>query len=83
MRKAEFYVPTEVTEEFSDEMVGRKLTGIITGTSTDGEIVIEIDYEKSQTNAVDELEKILDHLIERLEEEQEEEEENEEDEDDK
>ena len=77
MRKAEFSVPSEVMTEFAYELVDRGLDNSITGTTKDGEIVIDVDYEKSESEDVDALEEVLAKLREELENEEEEEEEEE------
>ena len=74
MRKAEFEVPSEVMAEFAYELVDRGLDNSITGTTRNGEIVIDVDYEKSESEDVDALEEILAKLREELENEEEEEE---------
>jgi hypothetical protein len=73
MRKAEFNVPSEVMTEFAYELVERGLDNSITGTTKVGEIVIDVDYEKSESEDVDALEEILAKLREELENEEEEE----------
>lgn len=77
MRKAEFYVPSEAMAAFADQLAGRRFNNTITGINEDGEIIIEVEYEKDQNDEVDELEEILDKLLAQLEEENEEEEEEE------
>lgn len=72
MRKAEFKVPSEVMTEFAHELVDRGLDNSITGTTKNGEIVIDVDYEKSESEDVDALEEILTKLREELENEEEE-----------
>ena len=75
MRKAEFNVPSEVMAEFAYELVDRGLDNSITGTTRNGEIVIDVDYEKSESDDVDALEGILARLRDELENEEEEEDE--------
>ena len=75
MRKAEFNVPSEVMAEFAGEMANRNLSNTVAGTNEDGEIIVEVEYDRDETDDVDELEEILDKLREGLEEESEEEEE--------
>ena len=70
MRKAEFYVPTEVAAEFAEEITNRDLDNSITGTSEDDELIIEVEFEKEDTHLVDELDAILERLIENMEEEE-------------
>ncbi len=67
MRKAEFAVPSEVMAEFANEMAERDLDNKVVGTSEDDEILVEISYEKEETQVVDELEAILDNLREQVE----------------
>lgn len=71
MRKAEFEVPSEVMAEFATEMAERDLDNKVVGTTEDGEILVEILYEKEETKVVDELEEILDNLREQMEDEEE------------
>ncbi len=73
MRKAEFEVPSEVMAEFADAMASRNLNNTVSGTTENGEIIVEVQYERDDSDEVDELEKILDKLCENLEEESEEE----------
>ena len=75
MRKAEFNVPSEVMAQFAYELVDRGLDNSITGTTRNGEIVIDVDYEKSESEDVDALEGILARLRDELESEEEEEDE--------
>jgi|GEM_PF-657218 len=70
MRKAEFDVPHEAMTEFADAMTNRNLNNTITGTTEEGEIIIEVEYEKDEIEEVDELEAILEKIIEELEEEE-------------
>lgn len=71
MRKAEFNVPSEVMEGFADAMAERELGNTVAGTTEDGEIVIEVMYEKDETKEVDALEEILEKLRSEMEEEDE------------
>jgi capsular polysaccharide biosynthesis protein len=68
MRKAEFAVPSEVMAEFANEMAERELDNKVVGTTEDDEILVEVSYEKEETEIVDELETILDDLIGQVEE---------------
>lgn len=74
MRKAEFAVPTGAMAEFADAMQARDLDNTIGGTNENGEILIEVFYEKDETDEVDELEEVLEKLRDDLEEEDEEDE---------
>lgn len=73
MRKARFEVPGEVIGEFTEKMVELELENSIVGKTEDNEIVVEVLYEKSEAEQVDELEEYLDELIEQIDEEEEEE----------
>jgi hypothetical protein len=75
MRKAEFLVPSEAMLEFTDAMASRHLDNSVTGTTTEGEIVVEVSYEREENNEVDELEKVLEKIREEMDEEKDEEEE--------
>ncbi|MBI4945270.1 MAG: hypothetical protein HY840_02580, partial [Bacteroidetes bacterium] len=72
MRKAEFEVPQEAMTEFADELVSRNLNNTVTGTTEDGEIIIEVEYDKDESDEVDELESILEKILVEQEEENEE-----------
>jgi hypothetical protein len=68
MRKAEFLIPSEAMVEFTDEMANRDLAGTVSGTTDEDEIILEVEYEKDESDQVDELEAILDKLKEQIEE---------------
>jgi len=72
MRKVEFNVPTEVITEFAEELTNRDVSNSIIGTTEDDEIIIEVEYEKSESEAVDELEAILEKLSAQIEDDEEE-----------
>lgn len=72
MRKAEFMVPAELMPKFTEELVSTKLDNQLTGVTEDDDIVIEVEYEQEETEAVDELEEFLNDLIEESKEEEEE-----------
>ena len=71
MRKAEFEVPQEAMTEFADELASRNLNNTVTGTTEDGEIIIEVEYDKDESDNVDELEDILEKIRIEAEEESE------------
>ena len=77
MSKAEFRVPEEAIKEFAEDMVNRNLNNEITGTTEEGEIIVEVKYNKEDSKEVDALEEALEELRKQLEEEGEEEEETE------
>lgn len=64
MRKAEFTVPQEVAVAFCEELINHNLSNEITGVSEDDELVVEVSYERDESDAIDELEQHLDKLIE-------------------
>ena len=64
MRKIEFEVPQDVIVDFAEELTNRNLTNTITGTSEDDKVIIEVNYEKEESDLVDELEEIFDDLTE-------------------
>ena len=71
MRKAEFEVPQEAMTEFADELASRNLNNTVIGTTEDGEIIIEVEYDKDESDNVDELEDILEKIRIEAEEESE------------
>ena len=77
MRKAEFEVPSEVMAQFAQELTDRGLDNTINGTNEDGEVLVEVFYEKEEAKVVDQLEEILDKLREQIEEDEESDEEEE------
>jgi hypothetical protein len=72
MRKVEFHVNPEVILEFTEELTDRELTNSLIGITDDGEIIIEVQYEKAEQEEIDELENVLEELNEGLEVEEEE-----------
>lgn len=68
MRTIEFTVPTEVIVEFAEAMTTSNLTSSLTGTTEDGELLIEVEYDKAENDLVNELEEILEQLANELEE---------------
>jgi hypothetical protein len=66
MRKVIFEVPQEVMTEFAEEMTNRNLDNTVTGTNVDGEIIIEVEFEKDESELVDELEEIHENLLEQI-----------------
>lgn len=74
MRKVEFAVPQEVMSDFVEAMNAHSMENSITGTNDDCEILIEVNYEKDESEIIDELEEYLLKLREELDVEIEEEE---------
>lgn len=74
MRKVEFEVPAEGFGDFSEKLSETGLDNKVLGRNEDGEIEIEVYYDKSDARVIDELEEYLDNLKEELSGEEEEEE---------
>ncbi len=69
--KTKFEVPADSVVEFAEILSENELTNEIIGVTDDDELIIEVQFDKSQFNAVEEL----DELVESTETEEEEEEE--------
>jgi len=82
MRHATFEVPSEVIGDFTERLTEMDLVNTITGKTEDGEIIVQVSYEKEDAEQIDELEEHLENLIDELEESEEEEEEGEDEEED-
>jgi hypothetical protein len=76
MRKVEFNVHPDIIVEFAEELTNRELSNSVIGVTEDDEIIIEVEYSKTESEQVDELEGILEKLFEQIEDEENEEEEN-------
>ena len=76
MRKVEFNVHPDIIVEFAEELTNRELSNSVIGVTEDDEIIIEVEYSKTESEQVDELEGILEKLSEQIEDEENEEEEN-------
>ncbi len=74
MRKVEFNVHPLIIVEFVEELTGRDLNNSVTGVTEDDEIIIEVEYSKTESDEVEELESILEKLSEQIEQEESEEE---------
>lgn len=75
MRTIKFEVPSEVIGEFTEKLTELGLENSLVGKTEDDEIEVEVLYEKSEADKVDELEEFLEELIDGIEEEGEQEEE--------
>lgn len=83
MRKAEFAVPSEVMAEFAEKLASQNLDNKVMGTNDEYEVLVEVEYERDQSDEIDELEEYLNELREQIEEDDDEDEdENEEEEED-
>ena len=78
MRTKEFEVPTEIIAEFSDALAENNLDNEIQGTNEEGEVIVQVSYEKDEREGVFALTEIIDDYFEDEESEEEEEEEEEE-----
>lgn len=67
--KTEFNVPTNSIIEFSEILAENELENEIIGTTDDNELIVEVRFEKSEFDAVEQLE----HLVESTNDEEEEE----------
>ena len=67
MRKVNFEVPTEVIGDFTEKLTELELENSIIGKTPEGDIEVEVYYEKSESRKVDELEEYLEELIEDIE----------------
>ena len=79
-RKIEFIVPTDVSTEFVEAITDRHFENTMTGVTEDDDLIIEVSYDKEDSEIIEELEGLLETLIENLEEEEEDNEEEEEEE---
>jgi hypothetical protein len=63
MRKIEFYVPETIMADFAEELSSSMLPNRIMGKTDDNKIIIEVKYEKDESEMVDGMEDYLDELI--------------------
>lgn len=55
----EFTVPTDSIVEFSDILAENELTNEIIGTTEDNEIIVQVEFNKSDFDAVEQLEELV------------------------
>ncbi|MBS1634314.1 MAG: hypothetical protein JST26_00230 [Bacteroidetes bacterium] len=72
MKTKEFEVPSDLITEFAGALADHNLTNEINGVNEDGEILIEVSYNKNERAAVFELTELLDDYYEESEESEEE-----------
>ena len=72
IRTKEFQVPSDFIEEFAEALAENELTNEINGVTEDGEILIEVSYEKEERAAVFALTELLDDYYDDVEESEEE-----------
>ena len=63
-RTIQFCVPTDVLVEFAEELVSRNLQATIAGANEEGEILLDLSYDKEDTSEVDKMESFLENLKE-------------------
>lgn len=68
MRTKEFEVPTDFITEFAEALAEHELTNEINGVTEDGDIIIEVSYEKPDRANVFALTELLDDYYENEEE---------------
>ena len=66
MRTASFEVPAEVIGDFTDKLTELELENSIVGRTQDDEIEVLVNYEKEDSQKIDELEAYLEELTEDL-----------------
>lgn len=71
MRSKEFEVPTDFINEFAEALAEHELTNEINGVTEDGDILIEVSYEKNERASVFALTELLDDYHEEEESEEE------------
>lgn len=62
MRKAEFVVPEGNILDFAQEMTDKGLSNEISGVTEDGELIVEVTYDRDENKLIDELEERLNEL---------------------
>ena len=60
MKTKELLVPKEIIEEFSDLIAEHEITNAIQGSTEDGEIIVEVQYEKEERPGVYALMELID-----------------------
>lgn len=68
MRTKEFEVPTDFIAEFAEALAELELTNEINGVNEEGDILIEVSYEKNERANVFTLSELLDDYLENEEE---------------
>ena len=60
MKTKEINVPAEIIAEFADLLAEHNLNNEILGSTEDGEIIVAVQYEKEERQAVFELLELVD-----------------------
>lgn len=66
MKKINFEVPTEGMPEFVEDLSSRNLSNSVLGTNEDGDIIIEVFYDKEDEDEINQLENLLEKIIDEL-----------------
>lgn len=66
MKKINFEVPTEGMPEFVEDLSSRNLSNSVVGTNEDGDIIIEVFYDKEDEDEINQLENLLEKIIDEL-----------------
>jgi thiamine biosynthesis lipoprotein ApbE len=66
-RRITFELPPAIISEFCEELSSTDLENEIMGVTDTGEIIVEVYYDKNESDAVDDLEKFFDELSENME----------------
>ena len=72
MRTKEFEVPSDFITEFAEALAEHELRNEINGVNEEGDILIEVNYEKTERATVFALTELLDDYYENEEESEEE-----------
>ena len=60
MKTKELIVPKEIIEEFSDLIAEHEIANSIQGSTEEGEIIVEVQYEKEERQGVYALMELID-----------------------
>lgn len=63
MRTREFNIPTGILADVADKIVEHDLVNEILGSTEDGEIIVEISYEKNQRESVFDIQEIIEDYL--------------------
>ena len=59
MKTREFYVPVDSMIEFAEMLDEKEISNTIIGVSEDDEIIVTVSYDKSEREAIFDLEDLL------------------------
>lgn len=63
MRTREFNIPTGILADVADKILEHDLVNEISGSTEDGEIIVEISYEKNQREVVFDIQEIIEDYL--------------------